>query len=120
MDEDKAPEEKEPENMDHDANKTGDPTAGQMSDRLPNASVAPSGQHKSKAAAGTPTDHHLGNITTNQSVLPRAADTQQSMGTGTGAVLQQNFSGHVSVEKKNVNKPVVLLSQTRMTLDGTA
>ena len=75
MDEDKAPEEKEPENMDHDANKTGDPPAGQMSDRLPNASVAPSGQHKNKAAAGTPTDHHLGNITTNQSVLPQAADT---------------------------------------------
>ena len=37
MDEDKAPEEKEPENMDHDANKTGDPPGGQMSDRLPNA-----------------------------------------------------------------------------------
>jgi len=65
MDEDKAPKEKEPENMDHDANKTRDPPAGQMSDRLPNASVAPSGQHKNKAAAGTPTDHHLGNITTN-------------------------------------------------------
>jgi len=120
MDEDKAPEEKEPENMDHDANKTRDPPAGQMSDRMPNASVAPSGQHKNKAAAGTPTDHHLGNITTNQSVLPWAADTQQSMGAGTGAVLQQNFSGHVSVEKKNANKPVVLLSQTRMTPDGTA
>ena len=75
MDEDKAPEEKESENMDHDANKIGDPPAGQMSDRLPNASVAPSGQHKNKAAAGTPTDHHLGNITTNQSVLPQAADT---------------------------------------------
>ena len=42
------------------------------------------------------------------------------MGAGTGAVLQQNFSGHVSVEKKNANKPVVLLSQTRMTPNGTA
>jgi len=42
------------------------------------------------------------------------------MGAGTGAALQQNFSRHVSVEKKNANKPVVLLSQTWMTPDGTA
>ena len=49
MDEDKAPEEKGPENMDHDGKKMEDPPAGQTSKKQPNASVAPSGQHKSKA-----------------------------------------------------------------------
>jgi len=49
MDEDKAPEEKGPENMDHDGKKMEDPPAGQTSEKHPDASVAPSGQHKSKA-----------------------------------------------------------------------
>ena len=49
MDEDKAPEEKGPGNMDHDGKKMEDPPAGQTSEKQPDASVAPSGQHKSKA-----------------------------------------------------------------------
>jgi hypothetical protein len=74
MDEDKAPKEKEPENMDHDANKTGDPPAGQLSDKQPNASDAPSGQHKNKATAGAPTDLHMGNDMTDEPDLPLDAD----------------------------------------------
>ena len=56
MDEDKAPEEKEPENMDHDANKTTDDLAGKAPGKQTNASVAPSGQHKSKAVTGASTE----------------------------------------------------------------
>jgi len=56
MDEDKAPEEKEPENMDHDANKTTDDPAGKAPGKQTNASVAPSGQHKSKAVTGASTE----------------------------------------------------------------
>jgi hypothetical protein len=110
MDEDKAPKEKEPENMDHDANKTGDPPAGQLSDKQPNASVAPSGQHMNKATAGAPTDLHMGNDMTDQPDLPLEADIQQGVEVGAGVILQQ----------KNTNKPVVSLSQTGMSPDGTA
>jgi hypothetical protein len=58
MDEDKAPEEKDSENMDHDGSKMEDPPVGQAPDKQPNASVVPSGRHKSKAAANAHTEQH--------------------------------------------------------------
>jgi hypothetical protein len=59
MDEDKAPKEKDSENMDHDGSKTEDPPAGQAPNKQANASVVPSGRHKSKATAGAPTEQHV-------------------------------------------------------------
>jgi hypothetical protein len=56
MDEDKAPEEKDSKNMDHDGSKIEHPPAGQAPAKQPNASVVPSGQHKSKIATGAPTE----------------------------------------------------------------
>jgi hypothetical protein len=84
MDEDKAPVETKPKNMDHDANKTGDPLAGQATDTQPNASVAPSGQQKNKVAAGAPTDHHMSEVMTDQPDLPRDVDSQHSVGVDAG------------------------------------
>jgi hypothetical protein len=61
--------------MDHDANKTGDPPAGQLIDKQPNTSVAPSGQHKNKADM------------TDQPDLPLDVDIQQGVEVDAGVIL---------------------------------
>ena len=83
MDENKAPEEKEPENMDHDANKTTDDPAGKAPGKQTNALVAPSGQHKSKAMTGASTESMV-----MAAKLTGAAGVQQDLAATVGAVLQ--------------------------------
>ncbi|CAD6342779.1 unnamed protein product [Miscanthus lutarioriparius] len=98
MDEDKAPEEKEPENMDHDGRKMEDPPAGQTSKKKPNNIVAPSGQHMSKATTVIPLEQHV------------------DLAMGTQHVLAED----AGIQKSDVVKPVVLLTQTGMTPGGSA
>ena len=85
MDEDNAPEEKEPENMDHDANKTIDDPAGKAPGKQTNASVASSGQHKSKAVTGASTESMV-----MAAKLAGAAGVQQDLAATVGAVLQHS------------------------------
>jgi hypothetical protein len=56
MDEDKPLEEKKSENIDEDGNKTADAPADKAPGKHSNASVALSGQHKTKPAAGALTE----------------------------------------------------------------
>jgi hypothetical protein len=56
-------------------------------DKQPNTSVAPSGQHKNKAAAGSPTDLHMGNDMTDQPDLPLDVDIQQGVEVDAGVIL---------------------------------
>jgi len=112
MDEDKAPEEKGPENMDHDGKKMEDPPAGQTSEKQPDASVAPSGQHKSKATTV---------VLTEQEDLAAAGTQEVFMGTAeVPHHVDKEGKGSNSVRKSDVVKPVVLLTQTGMTPDGSA
>jgi hypothetical protein len=123
MDEDKALEEKDSENMDHDGSKMEDPPASQAPDKQPNASVVPNGQHKSKAAAGAPIEQHADMVLAAQHDLAGAAGVQQDSMGDAGEALQHDDlegKGSDSVRKKNAVKPVVLLTQTGMTPDGSA
>ena len=118
MDEDKALEEKEPENMDHDANKTTDDLAGKAPGKQTNASVAPSGQHKSKAVTGASTESMV-----MAAKLAGAAGVQQDLAATVGAVLQHSnleVTESASVGEKSTYKPVVLLSPCGMIPDGSA
>jgi hypothetical protein len=112
MDEDKAPEEKGSENMDHDGKKMEDPPTSQTSEKQPDASVAPSGQHKSKATTV---------VLTEQEDLAAAGTQEVSMGTAeVPHHVDKEGKGSNSVRKSDVVKPVVLLTQTGMTPDGSA
>ena len=112
MDEDKAPEEKGPENMDHDGKKMEDPPAGQTSEKHPDASVAPSGQHKSKATTV---------VFTEQEDLAAAGTQEDFMSTAeVPHHVDKEGEGSNSVMKSDIVKPVVLLTQTGMAPDGSA
>ncbi|CAD6212832.1 unnamed protein product [Miscanthus lutarioriparius] len=118
MVEDKAPEEKEPENMDHDANKTADDPAGKAPGKQTNASVAPNGQHKSKAVTGASTESMV-----MAAKLAGAAGVQQDLAATVGAILQHSnleVTESASVGEKSTYKPVVPLSPCGMILDGSA
>jgi len=123
MDEDKAPEEKELENMDHDGRKMEDPPAGQTSKKQPNNTVALSGQHMSKAATGIPLEQHVDLAMATQHVLAEDAGIQQ---VSTSAAeepfhhVDLEGTGSDSARKSDVVKPVVLLTQTGMTPGGSA
>jgi hypothetical protein len=112
MDEDKALEEKGPENMDLDGKKMEDPPASQTFEKQPDASVASSGQHKSKATTV---------VLTKQEDLAAAGTQEVSMGTAeVPHHVDKEDIGSNSLRKSDVVKPVVLLTQTGMTLDGSA
>ena len=118
-DDDKPPEKKEAENMDEDANKLADDPADIAPGMQPNVSVAPSGQHNN-SAIGTHTE---------QMDIDLAPQLSGNTGVQPDSVLdiisldqQVNLArtGSDPVQKKNVSKPVVLLTQTGMTQDGSA
>jgi len=95
IDDDEAPKEKEPENMDLDGNKIDESPVDQAQDKKSVTPEVPRGQLK-QAAAGIPT-----NSVSSKDIA--GDDTQID-----------------SREKKNCDKPMVLLKQTGMTQDGTA
>jgi hypothetical protein len=83
-----------------------------------NASVAPSGQHKSKAVTGASTESMV-----MAAKLAGAAGVQQDLAATVGAALQHSNledTESASVGEKSTYKPVVLLSSSGMTLDGLA
>jgi hypothetical protein len=110
MDEDKPPEEKKSDNMDEDGNKTADAPADKALGKHFNASVAPSGQHKTKLAAGALTDQMDMDLAPQ---LTGPDGVQQDSAFAINNTHQQDNLVHIgsdSVGKKNDSKLVVLLT----------
>jgi len=99
-DEDEDPE-GDPEDMDHDANKKKHEPEGQVPKKQSNASVSPSGQQGNNTTAGAPTE--------------QLAALMADISTEATAVQED-----LVVIKENSVKPMVLLSQTGITPDGSA
>ena len=102
--------------MDEDSKKLADDPADIAPSKQPNVSAAPSGQHKTNPATSTHTEQMDLDLPPQ---LPGTAGVQQGV---ISSHQQVNLArtGSDPVRIKNASKPVVLLTQTGMTPDGSA